>query len=112
MWLMTKFGFFSIVEKYKDKENSMLTIRGRILSDFDALRQFSPQMTEVISTTDADYPYRTRIPKKDFAIALFKIAMNIDYSNYKNEVLKTQGHDRACLYSEVWAILRNLENIQ
>lgn len=39
MWLITTFGFFSIVQKPEDKARGTLTIRARVRNDLKALKQ-------------------------------------------------------------------------
>jgi hypothetical protein len=39
MWLITSIGFFSVVQKPGDKQNSTLTVRSRVRSDLAALKQ-------------------------------------------------------------------------
>lgn len=38
-----------------------------------------------------------------------KLAETLDYSNFKTEVGKRQGPDRAHLYSKVWEVLYDLQ---
>lgn len=110
MWLMTKFGFFSVVEKPKDKAAGLVTIRSRVQDDLNALRSYLPQMSAVVSNSGTDYAFRAQVSKADFANALSKIAMDVDYSNFKNEVARTQGKARASCYSEVWNSLYKLQD--
>jgi len=44
-----------------------------------------------------------------FAEALKRIAMNIDYDNFKNSVAAKQGSMRAHLYGDVWKALWTLK---
>lgn len=39
MWLITPIGFFSIVQKPGDKQNGTLTVRSRVRSDLEALKE-------------------------------------------------------------------------
>lgn len=110
MWLMTRFGFFSVVEKELDRQEGMLTVRSRVHGDLEALRKYLPSMGEIMMSGISDYRYRVCVPKKDFAEAAFKIAMNISYTNFKDEVLRTQGIAKASVYTRVWEMLRSLQN--
>lgn len=98
MWVMTNIGFFSIVQKEKDKKAGMLTVRARVLDDLEALRQHTPAMGKVVTSENSDYRYRVRVKKENFAEALGNIAKAIDYSNFKDEVLTVQGQERANTY--------------
>lgn len=39
MWLVTEFGFFSIVAKPGDAERGLLTVRARVPGDLKALQR-------------------------------------------------------------------------
>jgi hypothetical protein len=39
MWVITPLGFYSVVSKPKDMESGTITIRARVKSDLEALRQ-------------------------------------------------------------------------
>lgn len=109
MWLMTSIGFFSIVEKHEDRKDGMVTIRARVLGDLEALRLYLPKMGLIVTSENSDYRYRVRAHKVDAAYALLKITMTVDYTNFKDQVLRVQGHERANTYMGVWAKLRDLQ---
>jgi hypothetical protein len=44
MWLITPFGFHSVVAKSGDKHDGLLTIRSRVKSDLEALKEFVPSL--------------------------------------------------------------------
>jgi hypothetical protein len=103
MWLITNFGFFSIVQKPGDDQ---LTIRSRAKMDLESLRErYIPQLGEIIEGGGTDYPYRARAFHAVVAEAMKKIVMDIDYSNFKNSVARNQGHKRAGLYHDLWSTL-------
>lgn len=108
MWLITNFGFFSVVQKSGEE---LLTIRARARKDLLNLRdKHLPNMEEIIEGAGTDYPFRARVSHESFAEAARKITMDIDYSNFKNSVAKTQGSKRAKTYSRIWEVLLQLEN--
>ena len=107
MWILSPVGFFSAVQKPGDTH---LTIRVRVKADLDALRErYFPELGETQIGGGTDYPYRATAEKEPFAAALGRIAMDIDYDNFKNEVKKQQGPSRARAYGEVWSALYDLE---
>jgi hypothetical protein len=107
MWLLTNFGFFSIVQKEGEEQ---LTIRSRALEDLETLRQkYLPELCEVFEGAGTDYRYRARTSHESFAEALKKIALDIHYSNFKNSVAKEQGHGRAGIYGQVWKTLWRID---
>jgi 8-oxo-dGTP pyrophosphatase MutT (NUDIX family) len=110
MWLITNFGFLSIVEKPEDEEEALLTIRARVRSDLDALRhKYLPALGPISKDAGTDYKYRARAPRLAVASALGQLALEIDYSNFKDSVAKNQGSERATLYHELWDVLYKLQ---
>lgn len=59
----------------------------------------------------ADYPWRTTVPKFEFVECLIRRAFEIDYDNFKEAVVRAQGHERAAIYSEVSATFQKLERL-
>jgi hypothetical protein len=107
MWLFTNFGFFSVVQK---PGTDFLTVRARVKGDLDALRAtYLPQLSKTQAKGGTDYPWRATVSHCDFAAALGKIAMNLDYANFKNEVAARQGKVRASRYGKVWSALYDME---
>jgi 8-oxo-dGTP pyrophosphatase MutT (NUDIX family) len=111
MWIINRIGFFSVVEKPEDSKTKTVTVRARVRSDLDALRaKYLPSLGPTLDHGGTDYPFRAKAPKADFADALSRLALDIDYDNFKNEVAKKQGHGRADLYHELWDTLRKLQD--
>jgi len=107
MWLMTDFGFFSIVQKEGEQN---LTVRARVRQDLLNLKErYLPGLGVIEETQYADYRYRVRVPREIFAEALRDIALDIDYPNFKNSVARKQGKARARAYEDVWQRLYGLQ---
>jgi 8-oxo-dGTP pyrophosphatase MutT (NUDIX family) len=110
MWLMTEFGFFSIVQKPDDVDAGTLTIRSRARRDLEDFEKRHPILTTPILETDnTDYRYRAKAKRKDIAKAMAAVTEAIDYSNFKSRVAKTQGDKRAGVYHDVWSALLPLQ---
>jgi 8-oxo-dGTP pyrophosphatase MutT (NUDIX family) len=110
MWLITNFGFFSIVRKPEDVASKTLTVRGRVRADLELLRtRYLPNLGPISADAGTDYKYRATAPKADVAKALRHAAEDIDYSNFKDSVSQTQGPKRAHLYHGLWDILYELQ---
>ena len=84
MWLISPTGFFSIVCKPGDEEQGMLTIRSRVRSDLDALREYLPSLGAIAEGTGSDYRYRARAKRGEVSKALEKLVQQIDYANFKD----------------------------
>ena len=105
MWLLTTFGFFSVVQKRGTKQ---LTVRARVRSDLDRLRtRYLPSLTATRTTPHNDYRYRATVGHGDLASAMGKIVGDITYDNFKSEVEAAQGHRRELAYAEVWEVLHD-----
>lgn len=110
MWLATSFGFFSIVQKSDDSVARTITIRARVKSDLENLREkYLPQLGPIQKNVGTDYKYRAKVGHADFAIALLRIGLDIDYPNFKDCVAKRQGAARAHVYAELWHVLLKLQ---
>jgi len=110
MWIITKIGFFSIVQKLWNQSDDTLTIRARARADLENLRAYLPDMSEVIASEDSDYRYRATADREAVMAAMFKLTADIDYDNFKNEVASRQGYARAAIYGEVWEVLYKLQS--
>lgn len=110
MWLITKFGFFSVVEKDSDKGNDTLTIRARSKKDLLNLKNhYLLTMEKIRESNNTDYKYRATAPRGDVAKAFAQAVQDIDYSNFKDEVKKKQGVHRANVYGWVWDSLYTIQ---
>jgi hypothetical protein len=108
MWLFTTRGFYSVVEKREDRADGMLTVRARSKADIDSLRELLPNYTPV-RNKGTDYPWRVRVTAADWTHAMARLALEIDYSNFKDEVTRRQGKKRHDIYMRVWAAMLSLE---
>ena len=107
MWLLTNFGFFSVVQKEGER---LLTVRARDRQDLLNLEErYLPGLGEIEESGQGDYRFRARVPREVFAEALREIALDIDYPNFKNSVAARQGKARAGIYGEVWSKLMALQ---
>jgi hypothetical protein len=108
MWLMTNFGFFSIVKK---EGEANVTVRARVKQDLLSLKEnYMPSIGAIEESEYADYRYRVRVPREAFAEALKEIVLDIDYPNFKSSVARRQGKARAQAYEDVWHRLYDLQS--
>ena len=109
MWILTTSGFYSIVEKPWDKPKGTLTIRTRVAGDLESLRLQLPELGPTLEDPKADYRFRAQAPRAAVAKVMSRLAESLDYDNFKDAVAERQGHDRAELYHDVWAVLARLQ---
>ena len=109
MWILHPEFFLSAVQKPWDQDRGSLTIRGRVRSDLERLRQHMPECRPIVESDDSDYRFRVVANQIDFADTMKSLASEISYENFKNEVYARQGYERASIYSRVWQDLLKLE---
>ncbi len=110
MWLITNFGYFSVVEKPGDRTDGQLTVRARVRDDLEALRtRYLPDLGPIQADAGTDYKYRARVSRNALANAAARIVADIDYGNFKSSVQQQQGSDRYHVYGQVWSALNTLQ---
>ena len=97
MWVMTPFGFFSIVcgrTLAGGVDDSVRMIRARKHAHLAELRKRHPALPEIVRTDNTDYPYRIITTNLDVVreIMLFLVD-NLDYNNFKSEAHRASPHD-------------------
>ena len=111
MWLITNFGFFSVVQKPDDEGAHTLTVRARVKADLEALRdRYLPELGPITANAGTDYKYRAKVSRNALAAAHVRIVQDIDYNNFKNSVAKQQGYDRSNQYHKIWDVLYELQD--
>jgi hypothetical protein len=111
MWLITERGFYSVVA-HRDEPNHLI-VRARVRADLVALEALAPLIdVRIMETPDADYSYRAIVTREDWQAAVAVLTAGIDYDNVKGMVAERQGPERAAIYSNVWADLLALEDME
>ena len=106
MWLFTTQGFYSVVAHREDP--GTLIVRARTAEDIEALREQIPDI-EPFEDAGADYRHRAYVSRAEWLAAVAQLTADIDYDNFKSEVAREQGHERARLYGHVWGELLGLQ---
>ena len=106
MWVFTKAGFFSAVEK-RDAA-AKLVVRARSRADIDALAD-RLKVVSVKSSEGADYPYRLECLKKAWGEYLNESANDIDYDNFKNAMADIFDSKRLEQLHGVWEVMAGLD---
>ena len=101
MWLMTKYGFYSIVQKQPGEYH----VRSRERKDIENLMTRLPlAQVRIIESKSSDYPFRIIVKKEDVEAIMKFLGETIDYDNFKNKIDQTRDQ-RHKPYHEVWRIL-------
>lgn len=110
MWLMTKFGFYSVVA-HRERLDQVL-VRGRKRQDLVQLLQLGRDLgiaplPEIVDTPDADYACRLFMDRQVWQRLAAVLALGIDYPNFKEAVHGEPARDRA--YLDCWSALRRFQ---
>ena len=107
MWLCSKEGFFSIVQK---EDSDRLDVRARVRADLIALstQYLGIADPEIYEFPHTDYQYRIFLTHEEWAQVLMNMARNINYPNFKRKVKQIQGHRRSHFYGDVWRIMARM----
>jgi hypothetical protein len=104
MWLMTKHGFYSIVQKEPGKYH----VRSRERQDLENLVDRVPlPQVEIHETPMRDYAFRMIVDQQIVMMILEFLGNTVDYDNFKDCIANTsdQAHKP---YHEVWGILSQM----
>ncbi len=109
MWLFSKTGFVSVVhDRYCKKDE--VVVRARIREDLTSFLEktdLSESSVKILEIDDADYRFRVIIDQAQFALALARLAMEVDYDNFKNEACPWgKDKERMIAYHRCWEALR------
>ena len=112
MWVISKYGFASVVE-HRDKPGCVL-VRARDRGDLESFCEVArdgdvPGFSEeaIEENRSADYHFRMTVRSEDWAELVKVLAEDIDYPNFKDEVSKVDP-ERAAVYMGVWSELRRI----
>lgn len=105
MWIFFSGGFLSVVHKAPARKDELL-VRARRQGDIEKL---FPNAA-VRETVGVDYLYRAVIKRSEVAEVMTKLAMELDYDNFKDSI---QWGDKqlkeAC--SRVWSVMASTQRI-
>ena len=67
---------------------------------------------DIFETPSNYYPYRVFVDDAIFATWLSKQTMAVDYTNFKDRVHDTRGHDFVGTLLSVWSAMRDVEDAE
>ncbi len=101
MWLMTKHGFYSIVEK----KSGEFHIRSRERKDLENLVRGIPlSNAQILESDTADYAFRIIVKKEDVLAVLNFLGETLDYDNFKDKVDRTPDQKHKP-YHKIWGVM-------
>ena len=108
MWIFTETGFVSAVSHFSEKDK--LVVRAR---DQKSLKSLSNSVgLDIVETPSNDYPYRVFVDDVVFAAWLYKQTVAVDYTNFKDRVHDTRGHDFADTLLSVWSAMHLVTSLE
>lgn len=110
MWTCTEHGYFSTVADRDEPTGGPVWVRARSADDLVAVRDAGYDTGPVIGMVNADYPYRVKMERAEWARYLADyVTTTLDYTNFKNRVHERDAR-RADVYMGVWHELTRIEN--
>lgn len=106
MWIFTITGFISAVEHQQNSE--VLTVRARSKKHLVDIAEFAN--LEIANSPGGDYPYRVFLNKSDFADYLMVKVQEIDYSNFKSKVAKSNEFGYVDALHDTWVTMHKVED--
>lgn len=113
MWLVTKIGFFNIIQYPEDKTEDLLTIKARSKEDLENYKEFSllihnPITGDIQECDEADYRFRLKVRRREAAPAIAKLVEEIDYRLTKPAITE-RFPKRSGIYLRVWEDLYEIQ---
>lgn len=106
MWIFTQTGFVSAVHHYSEPDTMVVRARDRVSLESIARSTDAP----IEKTPVSDYPYRVHVKQAAFTQWLIAAVESLDYTNFKDRVGDTRGHEFAHTLMGVWNIMHEVED--
>lgn len=109
MWIITKIGFFNIVEQDGDRAKGLLTVKARSKEDLNFFNERLPDgLVNIEESLTADYRYRLKARKVDVINVVGFLVAEINYGKTKPAITNWFSERRE-LYLDVWDVLRAIQ---
>ena len=113
MWIMTKYGFFSIVRARSNRVSdriqvrphpNLMMIRARNRDHLEALRAAFTLSGDIVATKNTDYPYRVIVSREVVGQIMIDLTLDVVYTNFKDEVHRARPDDEPfhAFLTSVW----------
>jgi hypothetical protein len=107
MWLMTKYGFYSVVEKLPGEFH----FRSREKRDLQNLLHAAGAIGKIHRSRNADYPFRVVTGAAGKRRLMQAVESSIDYPNFKDKIAGTKSQSRKLnAYHRIWADMRSTQH--
>lgn len=108
MWICSKLGFFSIVQK----DDGYFHVRARVKGDLENLCKMAGIKPATIETwPNADYRFRVLVGNRNICNIFGALEHSIDYPNFKSEISSNPAQSpKLPAYHQLWHNLAKLQN--
>lgn len=102
MWVASKYGFYSIVQK-----EEVFHVRARSKEDLEGLKDASGIPEEVLkSYAGSDYPWRLIVSGESLLKVFSALQASVDYGNFKGMIGNTPSQtDKLRPYHDIWSTM-------
>ncbi len=108
MWLASKHGFYSIVQK----SPGQFHVRARVKQDLENLLGLLAWEIEIYRWPGADYRFRIIIGEQHLHALLSALGQTLDYDNFKSKISSLPDQQkRLHAYNTIWATMARLQDI-
>lgn len=102
MFIGSKYGFFSVVQKDAVRYN----IRSQVRQDIENLLQVCELTAEVGTWSTLDYRYQITISSDEWFIVMAELARNLDYKSFKSCIAsEIDQRDKLVAYHQISDIM-------
>jgi len=111
MWLFTKYGFFSVTQHAKRRDN--IQVRARTDQDLHDLKAAFPALDRcpIIETKDADYRWRLIVQRWKWNVVGAALVADIDYGNFKGKIATIPSQANKCgMLHDIWDVHHTYQN--
>jgi hypothetical protein len=122
MWTVSTIGFFSVVQDRQKR--GFVLVRARAKADiWNLYRQFSTaykggrtrrfKMTKPKAAEHRDYRWRVGMKQRDWAAIVYRLAMRIDYGNFKDAVHdQPDQSNKNSAYLSIWSAMLRVQHME
>ncbi len=86
-------------------------MRSRLRKDLQNLLQLTGKEHVIQAWDGADYRYRIVVPQSDFIEIMAKLALALDYPNFKSQIARLPDQrEKLHAFHEIWSIMADLQS--
>ena len=108
MWIASKSGFFSIVDK-----NGAFNVRARFEPDLHNLMKISSIKKEIVIIRQSDYQFRIFVDSLELGQIMVALGKSIDYDNFKDMIHENEDQvAKLPAYENLWINMLEVSEIE